>query len=80
MLAVGLEPLEPYPGARPRWAFRCQRCGSEVRVPYYRIKGGRGCTACGRPRSNATKMNDPEQAAALMIVADVELLEAYLET
>jgi hypothetical protein len=77
MVDAGLHPIEPYRTAREHWACECENCGREVRVPYYRIKGGRGCPACGRDRSNAAKMLSSAEAFDSMRSAGVEPLEPY---
>ncbi|SCF73332.1 hypothetical protein GA0115254_114434 [Streptomyces sp. Ncost-T10-10d] len=73
MRSVGLEPLEPYPGATPPWRCRHVPCGREVKPRYSYIKRGGGpCRWCA---PNAPV--DPDQAAALMRSAGLEPLELY---
>lgn len=49
MRRAGVEPLEPYPGARVGWRVRCLTCGSENRPHYSSVKKGTGaCNSCAR--------------------------------
>lgn len=73
MRALGLEPLEPYPGRGVPWHCRHVVCGREVTPRMGNvIKGQRGCVYCsGRARLA------PEAAAAVMRAAGLEPLEPY---
>ncbi len=72
MLAVGLEPMEPYPGAVKSWCCRCKTCGREVRPSYTSIQSGRGgCAFCAGIRV------EPEEAQAVMLDAGLVPLEPY---
>lgn len=72
--AVGLEPLEPYPGTKKAWRCRCTRCGAEVAPWPLDIRRGGGCRHCnwtGRAWNNA------EEAAEVMRKALLEPLVSY---
>gem|GEM_PF-5749128 len=48
MRTVGMEPLEPYPGARKPWRARCTTCGTVGGPQLGNIRQGQGpCVACG---------------------------------
>ena len=68
MRALGLEPVEPYPGALTPWRCRCVTCGREVTPRYANAQGLTGCAYCFRNRV------DPDEAAEAMRVAGVEPL------
>lgn len=52
MRESGAEPLEPFPGARPKWRCRCLRCGREIFPRMYSIRAGGGpCPQCGRSKN-----------------------------
>jgi recombinational DNA repair protein (RecF pathway) len=55
MLASGLTPLEPYPGANKPWPCRCDTCGVGVSPTYYSIKSGGGCGFCTPGGYNSEK-------------------------
>lgn len=68
----GLEPLEPYPGARKSWKCRCLACGMTTGAFYSTVKrGGTGCAYC------AGKKVDPDEAKKVMLRAGLEPLEPY---
>jgi hypothetical protein len=47
MRTMGLEPLEPYPGALRSWKCRCTKCGRTVQPCYSTIqRGSGGCRWC----------------------------------
>jgi len=47
MRAVGLEPLQPYPGAREPWLCVCSTCGNESRPSLGSVRYlGTGCRFC----------------------------------
>lgn len=47
MRAAGLEPKEPYPGSKKRWACQCSACGAPVSAVYQRVRvHGHTCRAC----------------------------------
>jgi hypothetical protein len=49
MLAVGVEPLVPYPGATTGWKSRCLACNRIVAPHYSSIQqGGNGCRFCAK--------------------------------
>lgn len=55
MRRAGVEPLEPYPGAKIGWRVRCLTCGSENRPHYSSVKQGTGaCNSCAQ-RATAEK-------------------------
>jgi hypothetical protein len=63
MLAAGLEPLDPYPGARTPWRCRCGGCGAEVSPRWNSVQQGQGgCRAC------ATSGFDPSCPGAIYLM------------
>lgn len=90
MMESGLKPLEPYPGARPRWKCRCMRCGLLTYPHYESIKaGGGGCINCSRSKikktpnagrykkGTATRTLNEAQAIARMRKAGVDPVTPY---
>lgn len=74
LASAGLEPLEPYPGSAVPWRCRCLTCGREVSVRHQMLKRRalpEGCWYC------SGKLNDPEEAAAVMRAAGLEPLVPY---
>ena len=71
MLAVGLEPLEAYPGANFPWRCRCDRCKRETSPRYASIRDGGGCGWCS---GNRIGLDD---AVGVMRNAGLEPLESY---
>lgn len=56
MRAVGLEPMEPYPGSNRLWACRCGKCGRSVKPRYSTVAQGMGgCRWC---RNSGFKVDD----------------------
>lgn len=72
MQNVGLEPLEPYPGANQPWKCRCLNCGTEVSPRRSGVRRGRGCLRCG-----GTAPVDPNVAADDMRQAGLHPLGKY---
>ena len=73
--AVGLEPLEPYPGSNKPWSCQCTQCGSQVSPRLSSIRNGQGgCRVCG---SRSRPRLDPEVAAAELRAAGFEPSEPY---
>ncbi len=71
MLAAGLKPLEPYPGARQPWLCR-HECGREVRPTYAHIQqGDGGCSVC------AGNVIDLAIVTAAMVKAGLKPLVSY---
>lgn len=80
MVEAGVQPQQPYPGARAKWLCRCTSCGRDVTPRYDAVKRGisSGCKWCGRLRGSAKyRMNSAEAAAALLVERDLEPLEPY---
>ena len=72
MLARGLEPLEPFPGAKQPWRCRCTKCLREVSPTVARVIGrGTGCRYC------AKNTVDEQTVSLVMAEAELEPLEAY---
>ena len=71
LLAAGLEPLKPFPGANHRWRCRCSTCGREIEPRYNEVRNGGGCAWCAGVRV------DPEDARAVMLAASLEPLDPY---
>ena len=76
--AVGLTPLEPYPGSGRPWRARCLICGAEVAPRLAALLSGQGgCRRCGRARA-AEKLQLTEDAAARSAVkAGMKPVMAY---
>lgn len=66
-----LDPLEPYPGTKPKWRCRCLACNREVTLRYGDVIKGHGCAYCAR------KAVDPVDARELMEAAGLKPLEPY---
>lgn len=78
MRSVGLEPLEPYPGAHQYWRCRCGGCGDEVSPHYASItQGGRGCRKCASAKNGARRRTPAEEAVEAMRAAGLEPLEPF---
>lgn len=80
MLANGLKPIGPYPGAAKEWLCECVQCGARFtsRLMYMSRAGGR-CLLCYR-RRRAEELRMPEHVAVdLMRAAGLEPLEPYRE-
>jgi hypothetical protein len=76
--ALGLEPLEPYPGlTHLPWRYRCLSCGREARGTANAMKSGHGCLPCGLRKSAMTRRLDAEEAAAVAASVDLVPLELY---
>lgn len=75
MRAVGLEPLETYPGSNRPWPCRCTTCGSQVAPRLDSIRTGQGgCRVCG---TRSKPRLDPEAAAAEVRAGGFDPLETY---
>ena len=73
MRAVGLEPLDPYPGARKPWPCQCMTCDKKVAPTLDNIRRGQGgCRYCA---PNAPI--DPEVAEAQMRSAGLRPLVPF---
>jgi hypothetical protein len=71
MLAAGLTPLIPYPGANEPWLCACDRCNKEVTPRYSDIRKGQGgCSVCGKGADLAI-------VSEVMARADLKPLESY---
>jgi len=78
MLATGVEPLVPYPGARKPWLSRCYVCRIEVSPRYNHVQQGRGgCYRCAAAASGKAQRIPEAEAVELMLKAGVEPLEPY---
>ena len=72
MRSGGLEPLQPYPGARNSWKCKCNACGRETNALYGTVKrGGIGCVYC------AGKKVDPQEAFDFMVTKGLTPLDQY---
>jgi hypothetical protein len=78
MVAAGVVPLEPYPGAAKPWRCSCNECGAEVAPRYSDVsKGNGGCRACGNHAKAARMQLDDAAATLTMTNAGFEPLEPY---
>lgn len=69
--AVGLEPLERYPGYSRGWLCRCLECDKRVSPHFSTIRNGGGCAWCAGNRI------DPQEAVEVMKAAGLVPLEDY---
>jgi formylmethanofuran dehydrogenase subunit E len=76
MREVGVEPLEPYPGAREPWLCRCLMCGNEVTPRLADVRRGQG--ACRYCAGNAPV--DADTARQEFAVAGVEMIGEFVNT
>jgi hypothetical protein len=67
MLAAGLRPLEPYPGAGRPWHCRCDRCAQEIRSRYAAVS--KGCRYCAAEMAGQSIRLDSAAAAEMMCAA-----------
>jgi hypothetical protein len=77
MRAVGLVPLQSYPGANEPWPCRCLTCDQEVTPRYADVRGGHGCNWCARRKAALALRTEHEIAASFMIEHGLEPLEQY---
>lgn len=81
MRAAGLEPLGPYPGARPQWPSICLSCGASVtpRFDYVHRSGRGGCRPCGQRARDAASRGrlNPAAAVAVMLSSNLKPLEPF---
>jgi recombinational DNA repair protein (RecF pathway) len=81
MRAAGLEPLGPYPGARPPWPSTCLSCGAEVapRFDYVQRYGSGGCLPCSHRKRDyaARKPIDPTAAVEVMMASRLKPLVPF---
>jgi hypothetical protein len=77
MLNAGLEPLEPYPGSKIPWKFRCQRAHHELSTRLEYVLQGKGCRLCGIRRRGDKRRVNPDAARQSMLNAGLEPLEPY---
>ncbi len=78
MLATGLQPLVPYPGAMSPWSCKCLDCAEEVRPRLASIRRGhRGCRNCAEVARAAARRLPEDDAVAVMIAAGYEPLVPY---
>jgi hypothetical protein len=79
MRAVGLEPLEPYPGnLNSPWSATCTTCGDIVapKLGYVR-RGIGGCQRCRNRKIKATQLAPDAEARSVMLASGFEPLEPY---
>jgi hypothetical protein len=78
MNAVGLLPLEPYPGSHSPWLCKCITCGRTSK-PWYKTVVGRGasCTPCAIERRGREGRVDETLAISTMRNTDMEPLTPY---
>ncbi|WP_138902993.1 hypothetical protein [Streptomyces albidochromogenes] len=80
MHAVGLEPLEPYPGSNAAWNCRCLKSAHRVAPTFGSVRSGAtsGCRRCGRAAADARRLAvGRERAEADLRAAGFEPLEPY---
>jgi hypothetical protein len=78
MLAVGLQPLEPYRGNHYGWLCRCLVCLEEYRPRLNTVRSdGSGCFRCGIRRAGQLRRIDSAVAASRMQERGFEPEEPY---
>lgn len=80
MLSVGLEPLEPFEGARDPWKCKCLACGRETskRLRSIRQTGTKvGCQSCSQKLKSLSQKTRESDAARIMLAAMAKPLEPY---
>ena len=79
-LSVGLEPLEPFVGARDPWRCRCLTCGKETskRIRSVKQTGTKiGCQSCSAKARANLQRTDEAVAVEIMLAANAKPLEPY---
>jgi hypothetical protein len=71
MMKSGFLPLEPYTYALNAWRCKCLKCGKESSPQYNNVRKGAKCAYC------ANRRVDEESAVEIMLLANLEPLEAY---
>lgn len=78
MHAVGLEPLDPYPGSNKPWRCRCLTCDSLVSPRYNTVKNDDGgCRVCAARKRGLGRRRDSDECAELMRELGLEPLIPY---
>ena len=83
MVSRGFEPLVSYPGAHVPWRCRCHAHGHVVTPTLITIRNsseGRGCNECGNALIGDALRHDADEAAAVMLAADLEPIEPYVRS
>ena len=75
--AVGLEPLDAYPGSKAPWRCRCLTCDGLVRPNLNTVRAGGGCQLCGYRRTSDALRRPDAEAAAMARGRGYEPLEPY---
>ncbi len=66
LLALDIQPLEPFKTSHSKWKSRCLRCENEISPSYHDIKqGSGGCKYCAPNFVNVTKINEVMKKAGL---------------
>ena len=66
LLALEIQPLEPFKTSHSKWKSRCLRCGKEVSPSYHDIKyGSGGCKYCAPNFVNLQRINEVVKKAGL---------------
>ncbi len=66
LLALQIQPLEPFKTSHSKWKSRCLRCGKEVSPSYHDIKqGSGGCKYCAPNFVNLQRINEVMKKAGL---------------
>jgi hypothetical protein len=75
-MRAGLEPMEPFPGARQPWLCRCTSCGKAIHPVYdrFRALGSMGCQFCAQ---SASQRRQAESGVFPRIRAEAEA-EGYV--
>ena len=80
MIAVGLQPLEPYRNAVSNWRCKCLGCNQIVVSRYNRVQQGSGCPRCAAVNAGLNLRLSEETAVAKLSEYDLEPLEPYIKS
>lgn len=78
MRAVGLEPLDPYPGSARAWRCRCLTCDALVSPSLSTVRSaGSSCRVCAARQRGMSGRRGTDECAELMRAVGLEPLESY---
>lgn len=78
LAAVGLMPLEAYPGAHEKWMVECLACGKRTQVVLADRKSrGQGCPSCSVKKRGFASRRSHEEATKILRSAGFEPVEIY---
>lgn len=78
LAALGLIPMELYPGAHEKWLVECLSCAEQMRITLaHKIAKRRGCPLCSVRARGLASRRSPEEATLLLQGAGFEPSEPY---